>query len=112
METLGDGNFVATGPMAKGRCYRMGPTAVLRIGGVQVLVASGRAQVLDQQMLRHIGIDPCAQAILAIKSSVHFRADFQPIAEEVLVVVAPGPNVADHRRIPYRNLRPGLALTP
>ena len=77
--------------MAIGRRYRLGPTAVLRIGGVEVLVASGRAQLLDQAILRHIGIDPTAKRILAIKSSVHFRADFEPIAEDVLVTAAPWP---------------------
>ena len=109
---LSDGEFVGTGPMAIGRTYRLGLTAVLKIGGVEVVVTSGRAQVLDQAMLRHIGIDPTQKRILAIKSSVHFRADFQPLCEEVLVTVAPGPNVADHRSIPYKHLRPGLEILP
>jgi microcystin degradation protein MlrC len=43
---------------------------------------------------------------------VHFRADFQPIAEEILVIAAPGPNPLDYRDLPYRNLRLGLRLTP
>ena len=76
------------------------------------MVVSGRGQVLDKAILRHVGIEPGAQKILALKSSVHFRADFQALAEEVLVVVAPGPNVADHRQIPYQNLRPGLDIMP
>ena len=112
VQALSDGVFTGTGPMAGGRVYRMGPTAVLRIGGVEVVVTSGRAQVLDQAILRHIGIDPTRRRILAIKSSVHFRADFQPIAEDVLVTVAPGPNVADHTAIAYRRLRDGLAILP
>ena len=112
VQALSDGQFVATGPMARGRHYQMGLCAVLRIGGVEVLVTSGRAQVLDQEILRHIGIDPSARKILAIKSSVHFRAHFQPIAEQVLVTVAPGPNVADHTQIPFQNLRVGLAIVP
>ena len=32
--------------------------------------------------------------------------------EEVLVVEAPGPNIADHLKLDYRNLRGGLLLTP
>jgi microcystin degradation protein MlrC len=50
--------------------------------------------------------------ILALKSSVHFRADYQPIAEEILVVEAPGPAVADPAKLPYRRLRQGMRLTP
>lgn len=112
IEALGDGRFTGTGPMALGNEYDFGPCARLRVGGVQIMVVSGRGQVLDQAILRHVGIEPAAQKILAIKSSVHFRADFQSLAEEVLVVVAPGPNVADHRQIPYQNLRPGLDIMP
>ena len=50
--------------------------------------------------------------ILALKSSVHFRADFQPIAEEVLVVEAPGPALADPAKLPFQRLRAGVRLTP
>jgi microcystin degradation protein MlrC len=63
-------------------------------------------------MFRHLGIEPARQKILALKSSVHFRADFEPIASEVLVVEAPGPNIADPKKLPYRRLRPGLRLGP
>jgi len=112
VQALSDGQFVGSGPMARGRHYQMGLCAVLRIGGVEVLVASARAQVLDQEILKHIGIEPSERRILAIKSSVHFRAHFQALAEQVLVTVAPGPNLADHTEIPFQNLRAGLAILP
>jgi microcystin degradation protein MlrC len=65
-------------------------------------------QAYDQALFRHLGVEPAQQKILALKSSVHFRADFQPIAEKVIVVAAPGPVVADPATLPFRNLRPGL----
>lgn len=109
---LSDGEFTGSGPMSKGRAFRLGPSALLSIGGVSVVVVSGRAQALDQEMFRHLGAEPSRQRILALKSSVHFRAAFQDLAEAVLVVTAPGPNIADHRELHYRNLRPGVALMP
>jgi microcystin degradation protein MlrC len=112
VEALSNGEFTGTGPMSIGAQFKMGPTAVLRIGGVAVIVTSAIAQAKDQAMVRHIGIDPAAQRILALKSSVHFRADFQPLAQAVLVVEAPGPNRADHLKMDYRRLRQGLLLTP
>jgi predicted nucleic acid-binding protein len=45
---------------------------------------------LDQGIIRHVGIVPVNCAILAPKSSVHFRADFAPI-ERIIVAIAPGP---------------------
>jgi len=112
VEALSDGQFTGTGPMSGGAAYKLGPTAVLRIDAVEVIVVSARAQALDQSILRHIGIDPTQRKIVALKSSVHFRADFQAMADAVLVVVAPGANFADHRAVTYRNLRPGLDLEP
>jgi microcystin degradation protein MlrC len=112
IEALTNGEFIGTGPMKRGVRYRMGPTALLRIGGVRVVVTSGKTQVNDQALLRHIGLDLEQQRILAIKSSVHFRADFTGLAGDILVVVAPGPNVADHLALDYQRLRSGVRLVP
>jgi microcystin degradation protein MlrC len=76
--------FVAPGPYYGGRDMDMGPSACLRIGDVRVVVSSHKAQLADQSMYRYVGIEPTEQAILVNKSSVHFRADFEPIAEKIL----------------------------
>ena len=91
---------------------QLGPMALLRLGDVGIVVASRKLQAADQAIFRHLGVEPAEQGILALKSSVHFRADFQPIAEEILIVAAPGPNVVDNLQLPYRHLRPGLRLMP
>jgi len=109
---LGDGRFTCTGPMTRGNMADLGPTALLETGGVHVVVASRKMQAYDQAIFRHVGIEPASVPIIALKSSVHFRADFQPIAKEILVVLAPGPVVADPATLPFTRLRPGLALRP
>ena len=107
---LGDGRFTATGAMYRGARMQLGPMALLEVGGVRVGVASRAAQVADQSMLRHLGVDPPRERIIAIKSSVHFRADFQALASDVLVVTAPGPVIADPAKLEFRNLRPGVRV--
>ncbi len=109
---LGDGRFTATGPMWHGSRMRLGPMALLEVGGVRVAVASKAMQAADQAMFRHLGVEPAGQSIMALKSSVHFRNDFQAIADSILVVAAPGPVHADPSRLDFRNLRPGLRLAP
>lgn len=109
---LGDGSFKATGPFYRGNHMQLGPMALLGIGGTKIVVTSRKQQAADQAMLRHLGVEPGAAKILALKSSVHFRADFQPIAEEILVVAAAGDNPVDNRALPYRHLRKGLRLMP
>lgn len=112
VEALSDGKFVYGGPMMHGKAADMGPMARLRIDGVLVAVSSAKAQLLDRNMYRVVGIEPDRMKILVNKSSVHFRADFAPIAEEILVVRAPGPFIADPAELPWQHLQSGMRLSP
>jgi microcystin degradation protein MlrC len=109
---LGDGKFTGTGPMWKGAKMELGPCALVSLGAVRVVVASKTVQAGDQSMFRHLGIEPKNESIVALKSSVHFRADFAPIASEILIALAPGPVTADPRLLSYKNLRSGVRVGP
>jgi microcystin degradation protein MlrC len=114
---LGNGQFVCSGPVSRGARMNLGPMALVAVedrGGadVKIVVSSVRSQPLDQAMLRHVGVEPAAQRILVLKSSVHFRADFDPLAAETLVVEWPGCNPSDPARCDYTRLRPNLRLAP
>ena len=109
---LGDGKITCTGPMFGGARMNLGPMALLTIGSVGVVVSSNRMQAADQALFRHLGIEPTQQKIIGLKSTVHFRADFVPIAEEVLVVECAGAFVDQPEKLPYRNLRPDVRVSP
>jgi microcystin degradation protein MlrC len=114
VERLGDGRFTCTGPMFRGFRMNLGPMALLReeSSGVRVVLATRKSQAADQEMFRHVGIEPVRERVVALKSSVHFRADFQPIAREVLVVRSPGPALADPAEFDWKRLRKGVRLRP
>jgi len=112
VEALGTGEFLGTGPMYGGAHMKLGPMALLRIGGVRVVTATRKVQAADQAIFRHLGVEPTTTRLLALKSSVHFRADFAPIAQDILVVKAPGAMLADPLDFPFRRLRPGIRLRP
>jgi microcystin degradation protein MlrC len=112
VEKLSDGKFVAPGPYFGGRDMDMGPSAALRIGDIRVVVGSHKAQLADQSMYRYVGIEPTEQSILVNKSSVHFRADFEPIAERLLICAAPGSMPVDTAALPWTRLRPGIRIRP
>ena len=111
---LGSGEFTGTGPMYGGARFRIGPMALVKdaASGVSAVLAARRIQAADQEMFRHVGVEPAQVPILGLKSTVHFRADFAPIAERILCVVSPGAHVSDPTELPYRNLRPGVRLRP
>ncbi|MBV7565784.1 M81 family metallopeptidase [Pseudomonas sp. PDM27] len=109
---LSDGRCRFAGPMMNGMEVDVGPVACLKIGGVKVAVSSGKCQMLDRNLYRLAGIQPEQMSVLVNKSSVHFRADFAPIAEQILVAKAPGPMTADPADIPWKRLRAGIRLKP
>jgi microcystin degradation protein MlrC len=107
---LGDGRFSGTGPFYRGCRMDLGPMARVRTGGIEIIVSSRRQQAADQAMFRHVGAEPADYRILVLKSSVHFRADFGALADEILVVAAPGANTADLRQLAFHKLRPGVRI--
>jgi microcystin degradation protein MlrC len=112
VEKLSDGSLHATGPYYGGTHMDVGPSACLAIGDVKVVVATHKAQMADLAMYRFVGIEPTEKAILVNKSSVHFRADFEPIAETVLVCTAPGPMPLDPADLAWSKLAEGMRLSP
>ena len=63
--------------MGKGVQRSMGATAVLRIGGVDVVTISNRLQTTDLQVFLSQGIDPMRCTVLVVKSIQHFRAAYE-----------------------------------
>ncbi|KVD42734.1 M81 family metallopeptidase [Burkholderia ubonensis] len=110
--SLSDGKCRYDGPMMNGMQAELGPVACLRFGGVFIAVSSAKVQMLDRNLYRVAGIQPEDMKILVNKSSVHFRADFEPIAKAVLVAKAPGPMVADPADLPWTRLARGMRVRP
>jgi microcystin degradation protein MlrC len=112
VKALSDGVCTLKGPMMTGLRTNLGLSACLEIGGVQVAVVSGKSQLLDREMLRMVGVQPEAQRIIVVKSSNHFRADFTPIAAEVIVAKAAGPMAVDPGDLPWKKLPPSVRTRP
>lgn len=112
VDGLSDGECRLEGPMTRNVELRLGPCACLRIDGVRVVVSSVKTRLLDCNLYRMVGIRPEAMAILVNKSSVHFRAAFEPIAEAVLVARTVDGIVTDPARLPWRKLDPAVRIAP
>lgn len=106
------GQVDATGSVFRGYRLQLGPSALLKIGGVLVIVVSQAVQLLDLALLRFVGLDPQALDIIAVKSTVHFRADFEPLAQAVLMCAAPGSFALDPATLPWRRLPVDIRRAP
>ena len=113
VKSCSDGKFVYSSPMGAGSAFDLGKMARLVIGGIDVLVGSVRSQTLDEQLFILNGIDVTRKRIVALKSSQHFRAAFEPLAAAIVTADTPGLttlklDVFDR----FRTLRPIWPLDP
>ncbi|MGG1663427.1 M81 family metallopeptidase [Brevibacillus sp. NRS-1366] len=101
VKCLTDGKFIATTPMGQGGRVDYGNSVRLQIDGVDVVVCSVKSQVLDEQIFQIHGIDVTQYKIVALKSSTHFRAAFEPISAKVITVDSPGLTTLNFRFFQY-----------
>ncbi len=102
---LSDGAYVHDGPYAAGTRGSFGPSALLRIGGIDVIVSTENKNILDQQQFRIYGIDPARRSVTGLKCMHGFRAAFEPVAARVVSCDAGGLTTYDYARLPFRNIR-------
>lgn len=85
----------------------IGDSAAIRIGGIEVVLTSIRAQAMGRDLFTGFGIALESKKLLVVKSSQHFYAAFAPVAKRVLYCSAPGAIAPDLAQVPYRRaMRP------
>lgn len=116
IETFSDGHVECTGPVMKGNAIELGRMVVLHNteagADVRIVLTENRTQCLDRDMLKVVGIEPSEQSIIALKSTNHFRADFDPIASLTLMIESGGHSPCRLENVRYERLRPGVRLGP
>jgi microcystin degradation protein MlrC len=107
-EVLGlhEGDIVGRRGISAGHTIAMGPMALLKVGGIRVVVISIRQQCKDTAMFECFGVDIAAARSVIVKSRGHFRAAFDLLFpdERILEVDVPGLTTPILSRVPYRNV--------
>jgi microcystin degradation protein MlrC len=79
----------------------LGDAALIRLGGIEVVLISKRTQALGTDLFTGFGVDLAKKKIIVVKSTNHFYAAFSKVAKQVLYVDSGGPIPRDHRAVPY-----------
>ncbi|GAB4360781.1 MAG: M81 family metallopeptidase [Kiloniellaceae bacterium] len=103
---LTDGRFTNAGPMERGLKVDLGPTALLRLGPLQVIVTTSCQSPNDINYFTLHGIDLDRLPLLLAKAKNHFTAAFKDRFDAILQVDTPGPAMADAARLPFRCVPP------
>jgi microcystin degradation protein MlrC len=106
VEALSDGEVTGRRGIYRGRSVSLGPSALLRIGGVRVAVVTQRRQLAEPQMIETLGVDLRSVRSLVVKSRGHFRAGFDDIwtPERIIEVDVPGLTTVVMDRVPWREV--------
>ncbi len=104
VERLTDGRFVNAGPMERGIAVDLGPTALMRVGALRVIVASTCQAANDRNYFALHGLEPRDIPVLLAKAKNHFMAAFGGSFDAIVQCDTPGPAMADTSKLPYRTL--------
>lgn len=108
-----DGKFTVTVPMGRGTQVDMGPSAVLQVGEVSVVVCSRNVEPFDPGCFRSFGIEPTEMRYLILKSRIHYRAGFSEISVRDIACNGVGVTSSDNTLFDFRNVRrPIFPLDP
>lgn len=105
VKCITDGRFVVTGPMETGTEQNLGRCCVLDTGAIEIVVSEHRHEPFDTGCFTHAGIDPARKQYILIKSRQHFRAGFEPIISDVVMVSGPGITTSDYGQYPWKRVR-------
>jgi microcystin degradation protein MlrC len=82
--------------------WPLGKTAWVRGEGLDLILCSERTQCFDPSGFTHLGLDPATLKAVVVKSTNHFRAGFDRIAEDTLYIDAPGAIAPNFAAIPFK----------
>ena len=85
--------------------FDMGPCAVVRHGGLAILLTSNKTPPFDLGQWRSQGIEPTALSVIAVKAAVAHRRAYDRIAARMLWVETPGPCMSNLQSLPYRKIQ-------
>jgi microcystin degradation protein MlrC len=105
VRTICDGRWIVRGPMYTGVPASTGLTAVLDTGKVQIVVISHHHEPYDQGVFTRVGIDPTATRYLLLKSRIHYRAGFAPVARHTIRCDGTGVTSSDNSLFHFQNVR-------
>jgi len=97
----GPTRYACTGDMRRGAPVDLGQAALLRAGSLDVIVTEIPQTCIDTDPFRVFGLDPLDYEVIVLRSKTHFRAAWEPLAAEIVIIDTPDWGPADLATLPY-----------
>ena len=105
VKTLTNGEWIVRGPMYTGVKVSMGNTAVLEVGGIEIVITSKHHEPWDTGVFTSVGIQPDKKRYLLLKSRIHYRAGFEQLAKNTITCDGEGVTTSDNNLLDFRKVR-------
>lgn len=100
--------YAATGPFKHGAPMDLGDCALIEAGNVTLSLVSNLVMAVDDDPFTQFGLEVNDFDVVVLRSKTHFRAAWEDLAEDILIVETPDWGPADLSTLPYRNVPPGV----
>ncbi len=100
---LFDGQFAYSGGILAGGNATMGPSALLQVGAVQVVVSSHSSYEYADEQFRAAGVDPWACTFVVVKNPMNYQTAYAGAAA-MYVLDTPGPTTCNLAGLPWRRI--------
>lgn len=104
IKSLHDGVFIQEGPAGKGMVNKIGPTAVLQVGNIDILVCHHIFGNGDPQLFRAFGIEPTFYQLVVVKACTSFRAAYSQLTNKIYETDTPGAASVNLNSLPFKRL--------
>ena len=113
VKAITDGEYVCASPVKRGMPVHMGRTAVIRTGGVDLVITEHRVPAYDPTLFRSVGIEPTDKDAVFIKQGTLAQASYLPLAQKFILMSSPGWGGTEYETLPYQRVRrPIFPLDP
>ncbi len=104
IEKLTDGKFLYSGGIWGGLEGDMGPAVKLRIGSLELLVASHPTYEWADEQYRSMEMDTHAAKFIVVKNPMNYRVGYGGKFAKAFVLDTPGPTTPVVERVPFQNV--------
>lgn len=105
VKVLTDGRWIVRGPMYTGVPVNMGPSAVLDLGRMQIVIVSRHHEPWDRGVFTSVGIEPEHHRYILLKSRIHYRAGFGDLPKATVTLDGDGVTTSDNDKLTFVNVR-------
>lgn len=102
VKRVSEGRFRYTGGILGGTWATMGPSAVLEVGCIQILIATYPTYDWADEQYRSMGLEPENAKFVGVKNMMNFRFGYRNVMKGFYVLDLPGPTPPDMRMLRFK----------